>query len=222
MGSYISFNTIANFKRGLEDTDGVFFICDTETTGLSPTRADEGIPNGADVIEITAIKVELKNGRFNVLDIYDEYINPCYPLPQRIVEFNEENGTGVDDEFLADKPLKEEVSKRFLEFIGDSPILVGHNFEYFDIPFIQKLTNNELYCAVFDTLKYARANYSAEKNKLSILHAATSKEYSPKDIIYHNSVGDCYATLDLLWDFYNDTYKVAKDNQKSSSYRIYL
>lgn len=79
---------------------------------------------------------------------------------------------GLSDQFLADKPRFAAVARRFLEFLGDAP-LVAHNAS-FDLNFI----NYELRLAgedaleevrVIDTLHLARKRFPGAKHTLDAL-----------------------------------------------------
>lgn len=97
-------------------------ICfDIETTGLEYTRGDR-------VIEIGA--VEVIDGKITDRTFH-EYINPdgkIIPPESYIVH-------KISNAFLEDKPKFAAVAPRFLEFIGDSPV-VAHNGIDFDFPFM--------------------------------------------------------------------------------------
>ena len=170
-----------------------FFVVDTETTGFSRSNAD--------AIEVSALEVEVRNGKFCVINEFDSYINPQYPLPQAIVEFNEKNDTGVCDEFLADKPLADEVAEQLHAFLGDYPVLVGHNLP-FDEKFIDKLYRENLGITLetadsIDTLAICRSKMSGS-HKLCDVFEQTKKTHSSSTPQFHNSLADCYATLDVL------------------------
>lgn len=97
-------------------------ICfDIETTGFEYMRGDR-------VIEIGA--VEIIDG--NITDNnFHEYINP----EGKIIPPDTYMVHKISNAFLEDKPKMSEVAPRFLEFIGDSPI-VAHNGLDFDFPFV--------------------------------------------------------------------------------------
>ena len=101
-------------------------ICfDIETTGLEYMRGDRCIEIGA---------VEMIDG--NITDnSFHEYINP----DGKIIPPDSYMVHKISNAFLEDKPKMAIVAPRFLEFIGDSPI-VAHNGLDFDFPFI----NHEL------------------------------------------------------------------------------
>ena len=137
----------------LEGTTYVVF--DTETTGFNAAGGDQ-------MIEIGAVK--LKDGE--IIDRFDELINPGYHIPDHISEL-----TCITDDMVKDSDTEEEVTKRFLSWIGDCP-LVAHNAK-FDISFIsmamKKYNLGEFNYTVLDTLElshildqaYARHSLSA-------------------------------------------------------------
>ena len=132
-----------------------FVVFDTETTGFTP-HADQ-------MIEIGAVKI--KNGI--ITDRFDELINPGRKLPTKIVEL-----TAITDEMLSDKDTEENVTKRFIEWAGDAP-MVAHNAK-FDIGFIEAAFNKynlgKFSNTVVDTMCMARMLYPGWKNhKLSTL-----------------------------------------------------
>ncbi len=122
----------------LEDTYVVF---DTETTGFYA---------GSDqMIEIGAVKI--KNGK--IIDRFDELIDPKRPIPKKITEL-----TFITDEMVSGKDTEENVTKRFLEWAQDFP-MVAHNAK-FDISFMRAACNKynlgEFDKTVLDTMSMAR------------------------------------------------------------------
>lgn len=118
-----------------------YVVFDTETTGFY---------FGSDqMIEIGAVKI--KNGE--VIDRFDEFIDPKRPLPAKITEL-----TCITDEMLAGHETEEIVTKRFLEWTGDLP-MVAHNAK-FDISFMnaacEKYGLKEFNNTVLDTMSMAR------------------------------------------------------------------
>lgn len=101
-------------------------ICfDIETTGLEYMRGDRCIEIGA---------VEMIDGKITD-NTFHEYINP----DGKIIPPDSYMVHKISNAFLEDKPKMAVVAPKFLEFIGDSPI-VAHNGLDFDFPFI----NHEL------------------------------------------------------------------------------
>ncbi len=97
-------------------------ICfDIETTGLEYMRGDRCIEIGA---------VEMIDGQITD-NSFHEYINP----EGKIIPPDSYMVHKISNAFLEDKPKMSEVAPKFLEFIGDSPI-VAHNGADFDFPFI--------------------------------------------------------------------------------------
>ena len=132
-----------------------YVVFDTETTGFYA---------GSDqMIEIGAVKI--KNGV--IIDRFDELINPNRKLPQKIVEL-----TAITDEMLENCDNEENVTKRFLDWVKDDP-MVAHNAK-FDISFmkaaVSKYKLGEFTNTVLDTMSMARMIYPTWPNhKLSTL-----------------------------------------------------
>ncbi|MBR2286182.1 MAG: ribonuclease H-like domain-containing protein [Alphaproteobacteria bacterium] len=97
-------------------------ICfDIETTGLEYARGDRCIEIGA---------VEIDDGVITDRTFH-EYINP----DGKIIPNDSYMVHKISNAFLEDKPKMSVVAPRFLEFIGDAPI-VAHNGADFDFPFM--------------------------------------------------------------------------------------
>lgn len=136
-------------------------VLDTETTGISPAK-------GHRLIEIGCVELEnhVPTGR-----VYHEYMNP-----ERDVEKGAFDVHGLSTEFLSDKPLFADLAVGFIEFIGDTPLII-HNAP-FDMGFLNaELTRlnhpdlpNELPMdQAIDTLQIARRKYPGAQNSLDAL-----------------------------------------------------
>ena len=122
-------------------------VLDTETTGLD-------VKEGHRLIEIGACEMinhVLTNKTFHV------YINP-----EREIDIDAANIHGISNEDLIEKPKFSEICDEFLDFIGNSTLVI-HNAD-FDISFI----NNELNLSgknfeirnpIIDTLKLAKKKF---------------------------------------------------------------
>lgn len=133
-----------DFIHNLKDYDLLnqeYVVFDTETTGFY-VGSDQ-------MIEIGAVKI--KAGE--ITDRFDEFIDPKRPLPTKITEL-----TCITDEMLAGHDSEENVTRRFLEWTGDLP-MVAHNAK-FDIGFISaacaKYNLGEFTNTVLDTMSMAR------------------------------------------------------------------
>ncbi len=169
--------------------DNHFFVYDVETTGFDETKCD--------AIEVSAIKVD--GNSFEIIDSYDSFINPGYHLPQDIIEFNEEHETGITDGLIQSSRTSDVVAKEFKEFLGENPIMVGHNVISFDTKFVQKLFNNSLGIAFepsfqLDTLLLAREKVRGSR-KLGDLYVQTPGKHH---LTLHKSSDDIKATLAVL------------------------
>ena len=123
--------------------DMTYVVFDTETTGFNAGGDDQ-------MIEIGAVKI--KDGI--IIDRFDELIDPGRHIPDKITEL-----TCITDEMVKGKDNEENVTKRFLEWTGDNP-MVAHNAK-FDISFIEmamkKYGFGEFKNTVIDTLELSRA-----------------------------------------------------------------
>lgn len=129
-------------------------VLDTETTGLDPLA-------GHRIIEIGCVELinRMPTGR-----VFHKYLNP-----EREVPIEATNIHGITTEFLKDKQKFNEIVDEFVEFIGNSKIII-HNAE-FDLKFL----NHHLFNAkkpdisrerVFCTLIYARKKFPGASNSL--------------------------------------------------------
>ena len=120
-----------------------YVVFDTETTGFNAGGADQ-------MIEIGAVKI--KDGE--ITGRFDELIDPKRHIPDKITEL-----TCITDEMVKGKDDEETVTKRFIEWVGNLP-MVAHNAK-FDISFIEmamkKYNLGEFKNTVIDTLELSRA-----------------------------------------------------------------
>ena len=111
-------------------------VLDTETTGLDPF-------SGHRVVEIGCVELidGLRTGEF-----FHTYLNPQRDVPPEAFRVH-----GLSSQFLADKPVFAEKIDEFLEFIGDSTLVI-HNAA-FDMKFV----NYELATLGFPAISLDRA-----------------------------------------------------------------
>lgn len=94
-------------------------VLDTETTGFKPEEGHRLIEIGC----IELVNHVATGNRFHV------YINPERDVPPDAVAVH-----GLTEEFLADKPVFNDVAADFVAFIGDAPLVI-HNAA-FDMAFL--------------------------------------------------------------------------------------
>lgn len=111
-------------------------VLDTETTGFDPAAGDR-------LVEIGCVELmnHLATGK-----TYHVYINPERDIPAEATAIH-----GITDEFVKDKPTFGEIVGDFMDFIGDSRLVI-HNAE-FDMKFL----NAELKTFGFPSLDNRRA-----------------------------------------------------------------
>ncbi len=132
-------------------------VLDTETTGFNPKTGDR-------IIEIGCVELIdlLPTGK-----TYHTYVNP-----QRDVPPGASKVSGITTEFLYDKPLFVHVVDPFLDFIGDSSLVI-HNAS-FDMGFInaelERLCRDPLPMArAIDTVQMARQKFPGSPASLDAL-----------------------------------------------------
>ena len=132
-------------------------VLDTETTGFEPEQGDR-------IVEIGAVELmrHVPTGR-----TFHVYINPERSMPDEAFQVH-----GLGDDFLRDKPKFAEVGQAFLDFVGDSKMVI-HNAA-FDMKFL----NAELkwmglrqlpWDQAIDTLAIARQRFPGSPASLDAL-----------------------------------------------------
>ncbi|MBL4868524.1 MAG: DNA polymerase III subunit epsilon [Pseudomonadales bacterium] len=135
-------------------------VLDTETTGLEHAQ-------GHRIIEIGC--VELVDRKLTGLT-YHQYVNP-----DRLIDDGAMEVHGITNEFLADKPVFDEIAAEFVEFIAGAELII-HNAA-FDVGFMDQefqLAGKDIgptsnFCTVLDTLGLAREKHPGQKNSLDAL-----------------------------------------------------
>ena len=132
-------------------------VLDTETTGLNFSQGDK-------IIEIGCMELlnKVPTGKF-----FHSYINPLSFVSKESYLIH-----GLNNDFLSCCPAFYSISNKFLDFIGNSKIII-HNAP-FDLGFINmelKLINKNIipYDRAIDTLIMARNIFPNKKNNLDIL-----------------------------------------------------
>ena len=174
---------IAYMPKHVSLTDAIYVVFDVETTGLSAVYDT--------IIELAAVKMH----KGNVIDTFEEFIDPGHPLSQTTI-----NLTGITDEMVRGSKSEEEVLKLFKEFCGDD-ILVAHNAS-FDMGFLntsyEKYDMPEAPNPVIDTLELSRLLHPEMKShRLNTL----SKKYNINLEQHHRAIYDSEATGHLCWLF---------------------
>ena len=161
-------------------------VLDTETTGLE-------VSQGHRIIEIGC--VELQNRRLTG-NHFHQYVNPRREIDQGAIEVH-----GITNEFLADKPLFEQIAADFLEFVSGAELII-HNAP-FDLGFLDAELQRrdpggpsirEL-CTVIDTLVMARGKHPGQRNNLDALCQRYDVDNSQRDL--HGALLDAEILADV-------------------------
>lgn len=132
-------------------------VLDTETTGLDPAA-------GHRVVEIGCVEL---NNHVQTGRTYWTYINPERDMPEEAFRIH-----GLSEAFLSEHPVFADVAEPFLEFVGDSPLVI-HNAD-FDMRFLnaelERLGRPPLPMdRAIDTVALARRRFQGASVKLDNL-----------------------------------------------------
>ncbi len=160
-------------------------VLDTETTGLEPSL-------GHRIIEIGC--VEILNRRVTG-HTFHRYLNP-----ERDIDLGAEAVHGLQRADLASQPRFAQVVDEFLDFIGDSELVI-HNAE-FDVAFLnaelqragRTVVMSQL-CRVLDTLTLAREMHPGQRNNLDALAKRYDVDNSRREV--HGALLDARILADV-------------------------
>lgn len=175
---------VISFMKAVEGKEVIVF--DTETTGFSPVDND--------IIEFSAIKYAVKEGKFLKVDELDLFINPGYPIPQEITDI-----TGITDAKVKDAPYSLDAARIIRGYLGENPILAGYNSVQFDQAFL-----NALYRRAFDEFFRPSAHldiFMMAKEKVEGAHKLEDMAKLagiPENLHFHSSIDDAKATFEVL------------------------
>lgn len=143
---------------------------DTETTGFNHAEGERVVEIG--VVELVG---NMETGR-----IFHAYLNP-YPRPVSQGAFEVH---GLSTEFLMDKPKFRDVHHQFIDFIGDSPLVI-HNAA-FDVGFLNaelaRIGRRPLTNEIRDTLRTARDKYPGQRVSLDALCTRLGVDNTGRDL----------------------------------------
>ena len=126
------------------------YICfDLETTGLNA--------NSDKIIEIGAVRVKNRQ----IVEEFGTFADPGMSLEEKTTEL-----TGITDKMLEGAPSQKEALQTFIDFCGDSPVLIAHNAN-FDVSFVKataKRENIKFEFTYADTVPMSRALIMSIKN----------------------------------------------------------
>ena len=181
-------------------------VLDTETTGLN-------VSEGHRVIEVGAVEVverRLTGGHFHV------YLNPGRSIEEGALQVH-----GITEEFLADKPLFEDVAKDFIAFVDGAELII-HNAP-FDVAFLDqelarvpgpRRTVADM-CQVLDSLEMARELHPGQRNSLDALCSRYQVDNSGRQL--HGALLDAEILADVYLAMTGGQVALALDPARSAS-----
>jgi DNA polymerase-3 subunit epsilon len=169
---------------------------DTETTGLfTPDNR---------IIEVYAGLWDLDTK--TLIKAMDQRVNPERPIAPAAQAVH-----GIANSDLVYKPTWDTVGPELAEFLKDADLIVGHNAEEFDLPFINmeqdRIKASKIVTPVFDTMLRARwSTFNGKVPNLGELCWACGVEYDTTKA--HAASYDVEITmqcffLGMKWGFYN-------------------
>ncbi len=134
-----------------------FIAFDLETTGLDPTQAR--------IVEIGAVRFR---GDGTVLGKFQQLVNPACQIPTCVIWIH-----GITNQMVAGAPDISGVLPRFLEFLGDRPVVMMAHNARFDLGFLSAALGRLGLAGprhpVIDTCTLARCRLSLPDYKLETI-----------------------------------------------------
>ena len=156
--------------------------------------------NPYDVIEVGAIKVELKNGKYKVIDTFHRYYYSKYEVNPRALEVHQLTPKKIKTLRANDDYSKYfEDDYEFIEFCDSCNTLVAHNIT-FELRFLGTLVSfNNHFCTMKEN-KYIVNALNIRGNikppKLIEVCEYYNIDFDTKQ--YHSAIYDVTKTLDIL------------------------
>ena len=185
---------LVNVRAFLKNPFQEYVAFDFETTGLSPS-ADA-------IIEIGAVKI--RNGE--EIASFSQLIHPPFPIPMSASEIN-----NITNRMVENAPDIHTVLPKFLNFLGDAPVMVAHNVN-FDASFLIEILNRKgiiLNASYFDTLALAKKIWP----NLSNAKLGTVAKEIQYDIPHaHRALDDARAVAAIIEAAKKKSIEIEKDN----------
>lgn len=159
-----------------------FIAFDLETTGLHPV--------GSQILEIGAVRFR---GDGTVLDQFEQLVDPQCEIPPGASEIH-----GITDQMVTGHPVISEVLPRFLEFLGEAPVLLLAHNASFDLGFLSvacsRLRHTSPSHPVIDSCTFARRRLTLPNYKLETI----GRHLRLIDFEKHRALDDCLLLRDVF------------------------
>ncbi len=174
-----------------------FIVYDVETSGLSKIN---------DVItEFSAIVYAYVEGRYTLVDEFEQYIRPLITIPDKVVALN-----GISNEFLEQYPYEREAYMKIKAFLSkyEDAVILGYNQTKFDdAMFYQLMLRQDEKNAYehpkeeIDVFSMVKENIFEKDRKLQTVHSLLCPNVT--NLSFHNSSDDVKATWNVAVALYN-------------------
>lgn len=169
-----------------------FIIFDLETTGLD-RRIDR-------IIEIGAIKV--KDGV--VIDRFSMLLNPGKTQKGTQIYISNEitQLTGITNKEVENQPVEAQGVSSFIHWVGDTSLVVGHNINSFDLPFLLAACKRAKCVFPFtqsiDTLRFVRSLQLKKQGLIPNEKQETIGKYFGIEYNAHRALDDVEALTEIF------------------------
>jgi len=162
-------------------TNDTMIAFDLETTGLYPIKDK--------IVEIGAVCFSPKDSK--VINEFQMLVNPNMPIPAEVTAIH-----GITDEMVLNAPMIKEALPKFMEFIGDAP-LVAHNIG-FDVGFLMAALSQYKIAPpsnlLIDSCELSKICF---KNSMNHKSDTMRSFLNLEDSAHHRAMGDSYTVMRL-------------------------
>ena len=167
-----------------------YVVFDFETTGLYPQK-------GYKIVEIGALAI--RGQELHREEFFYSLVNPLLPIPAEVTAVH-----GITDQMVSGAPLINEILPSFLDFLGNSPLIIQN--APFDLAFLdwelKSLNLPKLNNRVLDLIELSKTVYPYEKrHNLEAICERLGVEIFPpaclsgqEELCRHRAMGDAMLT----------------------------
>lgn len=179
-----------------------FTVIDIETTGLS--KYDDAI------LSLSAVRYR----DYKPVKSYNQLLDPHCEISSFITKL-----TGITQSDVRGKPYMTDVIDDFMSFIGDD-ILVGHNIDQFDLPFLYAVGYPVDGYTTIDT--WLMAKYELNRSEFVNLKLPILERFYKINQPSHRSLDDCYTCGEVYLHMARERIQDLKVNNLNGHFVLLL